>query len=332
MKRFLYFFAIFLISYIAFTLPSHKHPTPPEAPPLRTPQEIEIEEPPSQEISVDDAVKSIKAAELKEIVVKLCSREFAGRQTGTQGNELAATYIKNFFNKCGLKTTFQEFSSRLAHAGKSKNIMAYIEGTNKDEIVVVGGHMDHQGQTRQGICYGADDNASGTAAVMEIGKAFSYFKDKLPRTILFQCYNAEEQGLIGSKYYVNYPLFPKKRPSINKHIYMINLDMIGYYKNQNIVFPGTSGGASDHYSFYQKGVPSVFIHTGMHPYYHTPQDTPDKLNYEGMEKITKQAFKLAWEKVQNGHRTEVKEEIPDVKITHDHGNAPFPEILVDTKK
>ena len=323
MKRFLYFVGIFLVSSVVFTVVVNRQP------PGLSPPTIEVQPPdtgippppPAPEFTVDDAIKGIQAKNLNEIVSKLCCKEFAGRQAGSKGGELAAAYIKDQFAKYGIKSIYQDFS---AQGKRMRNIIGYIEGTtNKDEVVVIGAHMDHLGPTRSGICYGADDNASGTAAVLEIANAFSNFKEKLPRTIVFQCYDGEEHGLFGSKYYVNSPLFPRESPNIDKHIYMINLDMIGYYKDQSVMFSGSSGGASDHLSFYNKGVPCVFIHTGLNSYYHTPQDTPEKLNYAGMEKITKAAFKLAWEKVQSGHRTKVFEITP-VPITHDHGKSPFP--------
>lgn len=319
MKRFFYLLSIFFISCIIFQITLKQPQSVP--PSIEPPIQVVPPSPPAPQITVEDVLKTIRANNLKTNVTKLCSQEFEGRKTGTKGNDLAANYIRDYFVKCGLKTVFQEFQSS---AGRSRNIIAYIEGLNQDEVVIVGGHMDHIGRRPGGICYGADDNASGTAAVMEIAKAFSNFKDRLPRTIVFQCYSGEELGLVGSQYYVSHPLFPRESPNIGKHIFMINLDMIGYYKDGNVMFFGSSGGASDHSSFYNRGVPCVFIHTGTHRYYHTPQDTPEKLNYEGMEKITRSAFKLAWDKVQNGHKTRVAD-FEKMPITHDHGIAPFPE-------
>lgn len=285
--------AVFAVSCVIFSFNSQKVGQPIQPPPIITPPQLEPE---PEKVTPEEAKKTITSKDLKTIVAKLCS--YGGRSTGSEGNVAAAKYIKKYFEEAGLKTEYQDF-------GRSKNIIAYIEGENENEVVVVGAHMDDVGRG------GADDNASGTAAVMEIAQAFS----KLPkpsRTITFQCYSGEEQGMVGSRYYVEHPLLPKSSPNISSHIFMINLDMIGYDKNQVSLPMG--GGASDHASFERKGVASIFLHTGTHRYYHTAQDTPEKLNYAGMEKIAQKAFDLAMNPPYKGRRGIIRKTV----FTYDH--------------
>jgi hypothetical protein len=296
--------------------------------------------PPIKAPTFEDALNSISEAELAKNLEFLCDAATEGRMSGKKGNIIAADFVKKQYESYGLPTMYHKFKIDKINPGPkneigddfTQNVYAWVEGSDpilKDEIVVIAGHLDHIGygpkmsmaRGKIAIHPGADDNASGTVALLEIAKAFSKLKPK--RTIVFQSYSAEELGLIGSRYYCSNPLFPIDSPDIKAHIFMINLDMIGYLGkgkfltnfntgsgsveitklitelNQKYSFAkaitstqGSSG--SDHASFYNKGVPIAFMHTGMHNAYHTPDDTPDKLNYQGMEKITRYAFELAW--------------------------------------
>ena len=201
-----------------------------------------------------------------------------------------------------------------------KNIVAYIPGTGStaDEYVVLGGHYDHLGKggfgslavKSQEIHHGADDNASGSAAVIELAKQFGarYSNGWRPkRSIIFICFTAEEEGLIGSKYFVKHCPVP-----LNKIAAMLNLDMVGRMRD-NVLYIGGSGtaasfesllqdaspdvsiklknmgrggrGPSDHMSFAMKKVPVMFFFTGLHGDYHRPTDTVDKVNFNGMALI-----------------------------------------------
>jgi Zn-dependent M28 family amino/carboxypeptidase len=223
--------------------------------------------------------------------------------------------------------------------------------------------MDHIGygpqmsraSGRREIHPGADDNASGTVALMEIAQAFSMLKGKNKRTVVFQSYSAEEMGLIGSRYYCNNPTFPINSPNLQKHIFMLNMDMVGYlgkgkydagfsagessvdistiinelggkYSFAKSVTSRGSGG-SDHASFYNKKIPIAFLHTGLHSYYHTPDDTADKINYAGVEKVAKYGFELAWKIVQSDNSPRFNYgTFKAMEYTHDHGHSetPFP--------
>jgi hypothetical protein len=207
-----------------------------------------------------------------------------------------------------------------------KNVIGVLEGSGPlaNETIVVGAHYDHLGisvskadKTKKDTYYGADDNGSGTTAVMELSRRFGAMKNREGRRMVFMTFTAEERGLIGSRHYCQIePLFPLKNTAA-----MLNLDMVGRLKDPTTkdakngkskllvvgmdsgkgfeemlmklnpgfdVVKDASGvfGASDHYSFYQQKIPVIFLWTGTHPDYHRPTDTSDKINVAGMKKIT----------------------------------------------
>jgi aminopeptidase YwaD len=212
---------------------------------------------------------------------------------------------------------------------KTANVLGYLEGTDpqlKDEVVVVGAHFDHLGYGGEGsgslvphlheIHNGADDNASGTAGLLELAQRFAATQSR-PRTLLFIGFSGEEMGTLGSQYYVNNPFFP-----LNKTIAMLNMDEIGRL-NQNALtvygtgtspewvplvrkFNATMGadtfalklvpdgfGPSDHAQFYAKDIPVLFFFTGTHDDYHKPSDDWEKINYEGQERVVRYIFNIA---------------------------------------
>lgn len=195
------------------------------------------------------------------------------------------------------------------------NVIGILEGRDsvlKNEAIVIGAHYDHLGRGGQGslavnsadIHRGADDNASGTSAIIELARQFA--KDKSnKRTIIFIGFSGEEEGLIGSKHYVNNPVFP-----IDRTVAMINLDMVGRTKDKKLTIGGIGTatewkdlvnrtnpagfnlqlnedgfGPSDHSSFYGKKVPVLFFFTGTHEDYHKPTDTAEKINYDDLTNI-----------------------------------------------
>jgi hypothetical protein len=205
-----------------------------------------------------------------------------------------------------------------------KNIVGVLPGVgpHADEYVVVGAHYDHLGTGRYGgtlgprgaIYHGADDNASGTAAVLELASKMAAGGPRA-RSILFVTFTGEEEGLIGSEYFVEHPPVP-----LNKIVGMINMDMVGRLKNENLSIGGTGTaagfdamiagaiagspmhltnigagglGPSDHMSFALKHVPVLFLFTGLHADYHRPTDTADKINYDGIDQVVEFADRLA---------------------------------------
>ena len=323
--------------------------------------------PPSvKEITLDNAIESIIQDTLKTDLEHLASDALEGRMSGKKGNVLAAEYIKKKYESFGLQTMYDRFQIRRLNPGPShemgddftQNVYAWIEGNDpslKDEIVVIGAHLDHIGygpsmsRGGKGIHPGADDNASGTVALLEIAEAFSLLKGKIKRTVVFQSYSAEEMGLIGSKFYCNHPKFPQSNPSMDKHVAMINMDMIGYLGKGRFATPFNDGessidlnehitslhekysfaqtvtsrgtGGSDHACFYNKHVPVAFLHTGLHDHYHTPNDTADKINYEGLEKVARYGFELSWKIVQSDSKPKFNmAKFTPMDYTHDHGH------------
>jgi len=201
------------------------------------------------------------------------------------------------------------------------NVVAMIPGNDpvlKDEFVVIGGHYDHLGFGGPGsgsrmpdtiaVHNGADDNASGTAAVLELAELLASRKSELKRSVIFMAFGAEEMGLLGSQFFASTPLINLKQVKL-----MVNFDMIGRLNPEKptLMIGGTGTavetedilkaweagsnmgfnhspegyGASDHASFYGAGVPVLFFFTGAHQDYHTPLDDADLINYEGEKTI-----------------------------------------------
>ncbi len=211
----------------------------------------------------------------------------------------------------------------------SKNVLGYIEGSElKNEVVVISAHYDHLGTDAGRIMYGADDNASGVATMLEIAEAYSIalksgFKPK--RSIVFAAFSAEESGLWGSRIFVNKTDSLKIRPIVD-----LNIDMIGRGEDSRmeldsrvkkvyaistkkdslltariksihlgedslrVDYSSKDFYSSDQASFMQKGIPAVMFFRGLHLDYHTERDTPDKLDYTTMEKVAHLVFKLSW--------------------------------------
>lgn len=317
---------------------------------------------PPTEPTLSDALSSVSEKDCSDDLNFLASDEMEGRMSGKKGNVASAEFIKNKLEGYGLKTTTQRFKISRTNPGPknevgddfTSNVYAWIEGGNlKDEIVVVGAHFDHIGYgprySRSGstaVHNGADDNASGTVAVLEVAKAMSRLKPA--RTVIFQFYSAEEMGLIGSRFYCDNPVFPIGSPDIRKHVAMINIDMVGHLDAgkfkvsipEGVNMRGAVGelagkygfalgvtghgtGGSDHASFYNKKIPVAFIHTGLHKYYHTPEDDVETVNVKGIVEISKYALELCW-RLSNEERPSFDEtSFREMDYTHDHGHSKF---------
>ncbi len=310
--------AIVLLMTVAVggTLYVKSHPQPTQQPKQPIYQPVKPEQPirpVKPESTYDDALASITKADLKEMLYHLADYNlYKGRVTGQPGNVAAAEWIKKRLEGYGLPTMYDEFSTG---RGSTKNVYAWIDGSEApEEVIVVGAHFDHISGSP-----GADDNASGTVLVLELAKAFSMLPKKdIRRTIVFQLYSGEELGLLGSKHYCANPKFPKNAPSMRKHVFMLNADMVGRLGSQQYLmlfeeemddigqmvqdlsskYPFAlsitkrGSGGSDQTPFLNKGVTVGWLFTGTHRDYHRPTDTADKIDYDGLEKITKYAFEL----------------------------------------
>ncbi len=257
---------------------------------------------------------------LQEHVTYLADDKLEGRRTGTPGEKLAYEYISKKFKSAGLSrrgdgnSYLQVFEASTKEKRQGHNVVGFIDNKAASTIVL-GAHYDHLGygedknslyaDTVRMVHNGADDNASGTAALIELGKWLK--KSKLKKyNYLLVAFSGEELGLFGSKHFVeNSPVDVK---TIN---YMINMDMVGRLNDSsrnisiggygtspawsklikkdktyfNIKIDSSGSGPSDHTSFYRKDIPVLFFFTGTHSDYHKPGDDAAKINYKGIMEI-----------------------------------------------
>ncbi|HJU90448.1 MAG TPA: M20/M25/M40 family metallo-hydrolase [Gemmatimonadaceae bacterium] len=288
-------------------------------------------------------------AALRRDVTYLSSDALEGRGTGTAGNDSAAAYIARRFNSLRLdelpracntadNTGFcegkylQRFVARsvvAAHAGlpaemPTRNVVAVLRGSDqalREEYVVIGAHMDHLGRATFGaldasagnvIRNGADDNASGTATVLELARLLARTPPK--RSIIFITFSGEELGLLGSQYFVQNSPVPLDRVTA-----MLNFDMVGRMTGDQLMLIGVgtaaefpeiiaaansgnelqirpvpqAGGGSDHMSFITRGVPAVHFFTGLHQDYHRATDDVEKVDFEGITRVIEIAERIA---------------------------------------
>ena len=274
----------------------------------------------------------------------LASDVLEGRETGEHGQKLAASYLADFYHHIeldapeGHEDYFQMIPQEF-FKGKSKdsseNVVGLILGSEiPEEVVIISAHYDHLGRRGDQIYLGADDNASGTSAILEIAQAFQEAKDSgygPRRSVLFLNFTGEEQGLFGSQFYVENPIFP-----LSETVVDLNIDMIGrtdgkhkededylyligsdklskdLHKTSEAINKEYFGfkldytyddakdsnryyERSDHYNFAKKGVPIIFYFNGSHEDYHKASDTPDKIDYDLLVKRTRYIFYTAWE-------------------------------------
>jgi aminopeptidase YwaD len=229
--------------------------------------------------------------------------------------------------------------------GKTANVVAVLPGSDPQlasEYIVIGAHYDHLGMGGPGslaanpegqIHHGADDNASGTSALLELARVMTMKRDQLKRSVIFIAFSGEELGLLGSAAYVKNPPVP-----VTSIVAMLNMDMVGRLRNQSLFIGGmgtspvwkplveklnTSGsrfqlsygqdgfGPSDHQSFYVKDIPVLFFFTNTHDDYHKPSDTADKINADGIRQVAEFVREIATDVANEAQRiafTKVKSE------------------------
>ena len=270
---------------------------------------------------------------IRQHIKILSSDSIEGRGTGTAGEKLALTYVQNQFRLLSLepkgdhnlftqKFPFKSGVHGTGAEGTAYNVIGYIDNKALNTIII-GAHYDHLGLGIQGssldanpqgkVHNGADDNASGTAGVIELARYFQTNKVKEKNNFLFICFSGEELGLYGSKYFTEHPTI-----DFAKTDFMINLDMIGRLNTTSGLMVSGSGtspvwetilkklstdevpiktdssgtGPSDHTSFYLKNIPVLHFFTGSHSDYHKPSDDWDKVNYDGEAKVLNLIIKL----------------------------------------
>jgi hypothetical protein len=259
--------------------------------------------------------------QLSELEERVAAAEMkSGGETATANPVTDAVNKASFMEQTRI-TLATEIVRRDAPASNVIGILQGADPVLKNEAIVIGAHYDHLGRGGNGslapregdIHHGADDNASGVAGVLELARLFASQRPRLKRTLIFIAFSGEEEGLLGSNYYVNHPGVP-----LADTVAMINMDMIGRMKDDKLVIGGVGTaqgwrdslnvlngaglepgvgiaptrkfeltlnddgyGPSDHASFYAKKIPVLFFWTGTHSDYHKPSDTADKINYEG---------------------------------------------------
>jgi hypothetical protein len=257
------------------------------------------------------------------------SRGFADKILLSSGETITQLedrlFQKNLVKSFEISTLVKGEAEVILQKTKTGNVIAYLKGSNpilSGEYIVIGAHHDHLGMGGQGSSsrmpdtiathYGADDNASGVAALLEIAEKLSNIKTG--KSIIFVTFGAEEKGLIGSNYFVNHSPVPLEKIEL-----MLNLDMVGRLSDSSLQIGGVGTspefksileetekkspfrfilseagyGPSDHASFYAKDKPVLFFSTGAHQDYHTPNDRVDSINVKGLAEITTYLSDLA---------------------------------------
>jgi hypothetical protein len=243
-----------------------------------------------------------------------------GRGPGTAGLDAAAAYISEAFAALRrVEPRFecpegQAFSDSAGNA--LRNVIGILRGDPGATHIIIGAHYDHLGaggDTAKAVYNGADDNASGVAALLELARSFAE-GDPPPRTIVFAAFSGEEEGLLGSRAYIDRPSLPLADARA-----MLNLDSIGRLREDRLVVfgCGTAGvfepmldginrifgfrlaknregvGAGDHQSFFERGVPVLHLFTDAHLDYHQPTDDADKVEFDGLARVTEFAAEIA---------------------------------------
>ena len=265
----------------------------------------------------------------------LASDALEGRGTGTAGNDSAAAFAARRYSSLGISpgvdNYLQKFEARsavLAHSGggplRTQNVVAILPGTDpnlRGQAIVIGAHIDHLGRSTVGaldpeagdvIHNGADDNASGTAAVLELARLFAAHPTR--RTLVFANFSGEELGLLGSQYFVEHSPLP-----LDSVVAMLNFDMVGRLRGDSLIVYGTGTaremtslldsanagigmsisripdgfGPSDHSSFYAKGVPVLHFFSNVHADYHRATDDAEKINAAGEARVIALAENVA---------------------------------------
>jgi len=243
--------------------------------------------------------------------------EATGRTLLQLHTEIDSTFTPRSFEIPDLTITME--TNLVADAIPTHNVVGYWEGGDpqlKDELIIIGAHYDHVGMRGEEVYNGADDNASGTAGVMEIAEAFAACSEKPKRSILFMTFTGEEKGLFGAFHYTDNPIFP-----IEHTVAMLNMDMISRNDTNEVAIIGSPTSSdlkaineksnenigldlaydqehffrqSDHYAFYRKDIPVLFYNTRSTPDLHKPTDDPEKIIPEKMARIGQLLFSTAW--------------------------------------
>lgn len=307
----------------------------------------------SAQSSVDKALSTINRSSAEATINFLAGDELQGREAGFHGSRVTSEYIVSLLQWMGVSpladSYFQPFDAYRKERQKKgrlevhpdsiaklkqevhqklsmRNVLGMIPGKNTKEYVMVGAHFDHLGidpaLNGDQIYNGADDNASGVSAVLQIARAFLASGQQPERNVIFAFWDGEEKGLLGSKYFV------QTCPFLSQIKGYLNFDMIGRnnkpQQSKHVVYFYTAAhpvfddwlkedikkydlqlepdyrawenpiGGSDNGSFAKVGIPIIWYHTDGHPDYHQPSDHADRLNWDKIVEITKASFLNMW--------------------------------------
>ena len=249
---------------------------------------------------------------LTKHVYYFASDSLRGRGSGTVDALKAAAYMVNEFEAMGLKPFYDDWYFRFVKKGTTyDNVVGVLEGNDpvlKDQYIVIGAHFDHLGVKDGKIYNGADDNASGSAALIEIARALCAHRDELKRTVVIAGFNAEELGLFGSTALAEEMI---DHDHLDVRL-MMSVDMVGWYKSDNRLtlwgvatvkdgrkvfqseklnlrfkdFEWSPVTATDTEGFAKRHIPTIAADTGLKSPYHKPEDDAELIDYEGLDKIT----------------------------------------------
>ena len=333
MKRISYYLLPLLLAFITVgTLQAKKKPAP---------------------TAEEKGLASINRISAEAFVGFLACDELEGREAGWKGGRIAGNYIVSLLKQWGLQPVFDDYyqpfeayrierqkpgrlqvhpdsiakiKTGVHQKYNMRNILVKIDGKRTDEVVVIGAHYDHLGYDPMldgdQIYNGADDNASGVSAVLQIARAFLATGQQPERTVYFAFWDGEEKGLLGSRY------FAQTYPDMKKIKGYLNFDMIGRNNNESkpkhVVYFYTESatafgewlksdvekynlqlepnyrpwdkpvGGSDNGTFAKHDIPIMWYHTDGHPDYHLPGDEAAKINWEKLTEITKASFLGFW--------------------------------------
>ena len=274
------------------------------------------------EISEDAA--AVRRQDLERHITFLASDTLEGREAGSRGGAAACRYLVGELEKLGLAPAGENSRYTQDFVPSYRNVLGLLPAQGpdaSDDFVLIGAHYDHVGYGRRGnshgpigyIHNGADDNASGTAALLEIAEALAASSAPRRHAVLFAFWDAEEINLNGSEHWCTHPTVPLKRIRL-----AINVDMIGRLSDRGVEVHGARTAAglrtrlaranavsdvfldfqnshlrnSDHYSFLQRRMPYLMIDTREHADYHRPSDDVDRLNFDGLLRITQLLLNL----------------------------------------
>jgi membrane-associated protease RseP (regulator of RpoE activity) len=276
----------------------------------------------AERLSFSAALESITADQLRHHVEVLAGDTFEGREAGSRGGHAAGGYLTQLLQQHGLQPAGDARSFYQGFGNQYRNVLAMLEGSDpklKNQVVLVSAHYDHVGYGNSRTSFGplgyihngADDNASGDAALLELIEAFARLEPAPKRSVLFAFWDGEEKGLLGSKHWASRPTIPLERVAM-----MVNVDMVGRLRNDRIEVYGARTAHdlrrlvsdqnretallidfdwemkrnSDHYSFFERNIPDLMIHTGLHPDYHRPSDDVEKINFQGLQRVARLLF------------------------------------------